>query len=144
MLCGIGSPYHSLLVIVGLCWCWSWANDAVLYLFTLPFFEGHHLSWLHREKCHQRTSGGILAASCRFCGLRPIGRASRFLLDQTADSRTVFVNGSSYCCWFLWTELLIILTMKTGITPTALFLIRSTSSFALLTFPFHYLWWVVA
>ena len=81
-------------------------DDAGWYWYTLPFFPGHPLSWLHRE---QRTSGGVLAASCQVRRLRLIGRALWFLLDwaAVADSWMVFASGSSYHCWFVWTELLI-------------------------------------
>jgi hypothetical protein len=55
----------------------------------------------------------------------------------------------SYCCWVTWTNA-DILTVQNIFAPThptpppkKLFLNRSTSSFALLTFPFCYLWWVV-
>ena len=33
-----------------------------------------HLSGLHREKHTKKTPGGVLVASCCFCGLRPLGR----------------------------------------------------------------------
>jgi hypothetical protein len=39
-----------------------------------------------QRKIHQTTSGGVLAASCGFHGLRMIGTDSQFLLDQPAIS----------------------------------------------------------
>jgi hypothetical protein len=56
MLYGTGSPCYSLLIIV----------------------------MTSKGEMHQRTSGGVLAASCCFHGLRPIGRALKFLCDQSA------------------------------------------------------------
>ena len=74
--------------------------------FVLPFFAGHCLSWLHREKHHQRTSRDVLVASCIFWRLGHF-RTSWFPMNSTtiADLWIVFSSGLSCYCWFLWTVL---------------------------------------
>jgi hypothetical protein len=57
------------------------------------------------REMHQRTSGGIPAASCCSHGLVAIGGALLFLLDQTAATDLCLVFAS-------WTGLL---TMKIGV-----------------------------
>jgi hypothetical protein len=83
-----------------------WSSLTMLWHWSalLPFLSFFVIS--QREK-HQRTSGGVLAASCRFGGLVPIGRASQSLLDRAAavDSRLVL------CYWT------ILLTTKIGVAP---------------------------
>ena len=80
---------------------------------------------------HQRTSSDVLVASYHFVGLWPIVIASHFLLDQTdiADSRTELP--------------LLIPDNEDWNRLKELFLNRTASPFALLTFSFHYLWRVV-
>ena len=80
------------------------------------------------------------------------------LLQSWTNWQSLVVSSGSNChCWFVnsvceWIELLLmigvnwtadILTMQIGFIPKELFLSRSTSSFALLSSPFHHLWWVV-
>jgi hypothetical protein len=96
------------------------------------------LLWLYREEQrHQRTSGGVPPASY----LSPL-------------SQTQAKGQSHFHCWFTngvlwidWTadscELNCWYPDNTDwIHSKELFLNMSTP-FALLTFPFHYLWWVV-
>jgi hypothetical protein len=83
------------------------------------------------------------ASSC-FLGLGMIDRVLQFLLDQdaVADSWVMSASGSSYCCWFMRTELRIPWQHRLAdwFCLKELFLNRSISSFTLLTFPFYYLW----
>lgn len=69
-------------------------NESVWYWFTFP-------SWLIIVCCDSIEGNSLknfLWHSCHFCRLRPIGRASKFLLDWTAiaESWIVFVRVSSY------------------------------------------------
>ena len=84
-------------------------DNTVGYWFVLSFFAGHHLLWLHREKCTKELLVVFLEASCYFDGLRPIASTLRFLLDKTALAGLciVFSSGLSSHCWFVWTEPLI-------------------------------------
>lgn len=97
----------TLLEFIGLCWCWSLLTmlcdiglpcHSFLIMVCHDFIEGKA----------PKSSGNILAFS-HYHTPRPIGRVIWCLLDWIAadDSWMVFANGFSYCCWFMWTELLI-------------------------------------
>jgi hypothetical protein len=112
--CGIDwglNRCHVVLVWLATLWRSSlgFAEDAwVVLVRFVTLFWSLLVVTSQREK-HLRTSGGGPAASGHFLNLRPMGRASQFLLDGTAiaDWWMVFVAVSSYPCWFVWTELLI-------------------------------------
>ena len=102
-------------------------DDAARALAHLAFLADRRLLWLCKEKCTKEFP----VTSCHFC----VG--SGWLAEPFRLS---------------WIELLIlthvswaagILTTETGFAPKELFLNSSTSSFALITFPFYYIWWVV-
>lgn len=119
-------------------------ENTVWYWFALPLFADHCFSWLHREKCtkellvlfHQLLANfmapGQLAEPHGFFWIKlPLLICEWCLwVDRATAADLCELN-----CWLLdnidW------------IHPKELFLNRSTFSFALLTFPFHYLWWVV-
>jgi len=79
----------------------------VILVFLATLFWSLCVMTLLTEK-DQKTYGGILVASWHFCGLWTIGRGSWYLLDESAnvDLWMVFVSGSSYCWWVMWTKLL--------------------------------------
>jgi hypothetical protein len=84
------SPAHSDDIV----WCWFAFHSTglrwcVVHLATLLIC----LLWLHREM-HQRTSGGV-PASCCCLRLKPIRRASRFLLGQATTADLCELN----CCY---------------------------------------------
>lgn len=116
-LYGIGSPCHSLLVIV----C-------------------HDFIEKNAPKYFWWCSGGFFLLLQ--LGLGPSGRAWGFLLHRTAIAGfwMGFVSGLNYRYWSMWAELVISWQCKLDSLPKKLFLNRSTCSFVLLAFPFHYFW----
>jgi hypothetical protein len=114
-------------------------DQAEWYTFALSLFAVHSLLLLHNEEYTKE----LLTVFCGFFSvlhIGPIGRSFLFLL-------------SNCHCWFMygvcqWIELPLlihvnwtadILTTQIGFAPKGLFLNRSTSSSALLTFPYCYL-----
>jgi hypothetical protein len=104
------------------------------------------LLWLHREK----YTKGLLVMFCwgGFLLLQNTGTDWQSLMVSSGlNSDCWFVNGvwkmdqtttadlGELYCWYPDTA--------DWIHPKELFLQKSTSSFALLAFPFHYLWWVM-
>ena len=76
----------------------------VWYWFALQFFAGHHLSWLLREKHTKEllmVFWWLLAVSVN------LGQLAEPCHFFPVDLWMVFVSGSSYCCWFVWSELMI-------------------------------------
>jgi hypothetical protein len=125
--------------------CWAllmlvFIDNPGLYWYTIPFFAAHHLSWLPREKCLQRSSGGVLATSYHFCGLGPCSffwinlplliHECCLRVDQATTADSCELN-----CWYP--------DNADWIFSKEIFLNRSIFFFALLIFPFHYLWWMV-
>ena len=65
-------------------------------------------------------------------------RASKLLLNwPVADSWMVFASGWSCYCWSVWTELLISRQCRLDLLQ------RGLRPHILITFLFHYLWWLV-
>lgn len=83
-----------------------WEFCVILVFLATPFWSLCVMTLLTEKD--QKTYGGILVASWHFCELWTIGRGSWYLLDQSAnvDLWMVFVSGSSYCWWVMWTKLL--------------------------------------
>ena len=55
-----GWYWFTLSFFAGLCWALLmlvFTDQALWYWITLPLFAGHFLSWFHKEKHYQRTSG---------------------------------------------------------------------------------------
>lgn len=83
------------------CYTWStaippWTRPISSVLLHLQPFVGLRSQ---REMC-QRTSHGVLADSCWFCWLRPIGRALQFLLHWTATTDSCLVFATGLNCWY--------------------------------------------
>jgi hypothetical protein len=82
VLCGIGSPCHSLLVII----CCD--------------FMDRNAAKTKQKQTNKQNKTLVVCSDGFLLLLLTFGRASRFLLAQPAlaDSQTVFENGSSCCC----------------------------------------------
>ena len=164
-----GWYWYTLPFFAGHCWALlllAFADDAGRYWYALPFFVVYCLLWLHREKCTKKllvVFQWLLATSeesadCQSLAISSGSTHHCWFMDGVCEfCHCWFVNGvCEFChCWFLdgvceWTELLLlicvnwtadILTAQTEFASKKYS--RSTSSCALLTFSFHYLFWVV-
>ena len=138
---GIGLPCDFLLVFVGLCWCssslvtlWHWFMlPSALTIICHDFIERN------APKNFWYSSGFLELPQTRV-----IRRALWFywielpLLICEWCLQVDWASTADSCeliCWYP--------DIEDWNHPKELFLNGSTSSFALLTFPFYYLWWVV-
>jgi hypothetical protein len=84
-------------------------DDAVWHWSTLPLFAGHHFVcvcvWLHREENHQRTSGGVSAASADSDHLAEPGSFFKIKLMLLIQEWCSSVDQAAAAD--VWTELLI-------------------------------------
>ena len=113
MECGIGSPCYSLLVFLGFV-------DAGLHWWHCGIGPPCLLWWLPREKCPPKNFSWYPSGFLPLLqGPWTLGRALWFLRDcmSVADSWIVFVSGSSNCCWFVWTELLVYWQQRLDLPP---------------------------
>jgi hypothetical protein len=132
---GTGSSYNSLLVF---------AEDAACCWFTVPLFAGHHLSWVHREKYTKELLVVFWQLLATSMGSGQLAEPHSFFwvylhllihewclwVDQTTTADSCELN-----CWYPDNE--------DWNWPPGTICKQVHTSFALLTFPFHHLWWVV-
>lgn len=140
-----GQHCVALVFLATLCWpLLGFAGTGLLWLCCVALVHLATLCWslfvwLHREReTHQRSSGGVLvdlvwlAEFCSFFWINLLLLTHEWCLrvDWAASAGSSELN-----CWYP--------DIEGRIRTKELLLNRSTPSFALLTFLFHYLWWAV-
>ena len=121
-----GIPSHSLLVIVGPCWCWS------LLMMLCGIGSPCHSLWVIvcRSFIERNTLKNFWWCSWRFYSLLQtwekltVSSGSNWYCwfpTGVADLWMVFASGSRYCCWFVWTDLLISWQCRLNILQRTIF-----------------------